>query len=657
MVKITRLNLQHSLAMKQIFKQLTPVIKRLRAQTVYYLFRARMPLALIALLVLQTHFFNIWLGLDPNQYLVRRTASAAALGFLLFGPAVLLKKKTGAWYLGVISSATAIIFICQFLYYSYSGGFLQPTAFFYLRQGLTVLDTVKTLLSFRLLVFLFGPIIVIIAGWWERREKISEPEELSKKDKIAISIVIFLAVTLGNGYLFLRETMEGGFTYIYEYKRLFDVNLFVSKVGILNFSIGNIVASGLRADKATAAEIDFAKQWVKKHVKPPTAGEKFGVARGRNLIIIQIESFENAVINEKVNGQEITPILNKLVADGLYFSNYYAPIGPGTTADAEFMSLNSLFALPDRVAFIDYAHHDYAALPSLLAKNGYQTFALHGDVPSFWNRANMYPKLGYQKWYGRKDYTIPRKIGAYDLGDKDFFLQSIPIIKTFPQPFLATLITLTSHVPYQLPPDLQKLTIPSDSPLHPYHRDYLQSAHYADESIGAFVAELKANNLYENSLIAIFGDHGSFTNIGAGLGKNKTAFAELQNSQIPLILIAPDADLHGVVDKPASHLDFYPTVAHLLGINPPPSILGQDLLTTKTPLVIHRNLISGTIKNIISDKLAYEAAPDGIFSHGICLALPEKKKLSPDECQTLYDNKEDLVRVSDTIIKGGLVPT
>lgn len=642
--------------MKRIFDKLKAKIPIWRGHTYYGLCFGWLTFALIVILVIQSHLFNIWLNILPNEYIVRRTAASAALGFLLFGPALLLKEKTKYRYLLLVSIATSLLFVFQFLYYTYSGGFLQPSAFSYISEGMTVFDTVKTLITYRLLIFLIGPVMVAVVWIRTLQEKIPELT-LPKKGQIAMAIIVIASVTFGNGYLFLREGTEGGFAHIYEYKRLYNVNRLVCKVGILNFSLGNLVYFGLQTDKASAADIDFAKKWMNKNRQTSVTGDKFGIAEGRNLIIIQIESFENAVIGEKINGQEITPNLNKLTNEGLYFSNYYAPIGPGTTSDAEFSTLNSLFPLSDRVAFIDYAKNEYTALPNLLKKNGYHTFALHGDVPSFWNRANMYPKLGYEKSFGKKDFIIPRPIGAYDLGDDDFFRQSIPKLKILPQPFMATLITLTSHAPFQIPSDLQKLNFSTTSTLSQYHRDYLQSVNYVDTAIGTFITELKEANLYDNSLIAIYGDHGSFSGIGMGLGKNQTVFSELQDSQVPLILLAPHTDLQGTIKSPASHLDFYPTVAHLLGVEPPPAIFGQDILTTKTPLVIHRNLISGTIKSILTDKLAYQSDPNGIFEQGICLQLPNKDKLPVEACRSLYEKKEDMVRVSDSIIKGNLIPT
>ena len=63
--------------------------------------------------------------------------------------------------------------------------------------------------------------------------------------------------------------------------------------------------------------------------------DRFGVAEGRNLIVIQLESFQNFVINAEYNGQEITPNLNEIIkGDTIYLDRYYQQIGSGNTSDA-----------------------------------------------------------------------------------------------------------------------------------------------------------------------------------------------------------------------------------------------------------------------------------------------------------------------------------
>jgi phosphoglycerol transferase MdoB-like AlkP superfamily enzyme len=362
------------------------------------------------------------------------------------------------------------------------------------------------------------------------------------------------------------------------------------------------------------------------------------------------------VINQTVGGQEITPNLNQLAKDGLYFDNYYTQVGPGNTADAEFSTMDSLYPLPDDVVFIDYAKNAYKALPQLLVENGYKTYSLHGDVPTFWNRSNIYPRLGYQKAYDLNDFVVTRPVGKgpSDLGDEDLFSQSLPRLESFKQPFMTTLITMSLHTPFILPADLQTLNIPVQTNLTQTQWEYLQAAHYTDKAIGEFIDGLKKDGLYDNSLILIWGDHGSFTDITSALGKNNI-LPKLNNSQVPMIILAPGTNLEGTENEPASHLDIYPTVVNLFGITPPKSILGQDLLNTKNPVETHFELVSGGVDAILTNNMAYQAGEDGVFTHGSCESLPDQKSLPISDCQNIYTEQSNTVKASNIIIKGNLL--
>lgn len=612
-----------------------------------------LPIVLVFVFVLQNHFFNAWLDIPVRPFFIRRTVVSFSLGTLLFCPAILLKKWIKYLYLILVSLLTSSIFIIQFLYYSFSGGFLQSSALFYASEGTTVLDTAKTLLTYHLIFFIFG-LFVILLAWILDYKKITSEKILNKKEKIFVGIATLLIAFSGYGYIFLREYIEAGnVVHIYQYSKLYNVNALVGKIGVINFSIGDGLTLGLHTDKATAADINFLKEY-KSGQTTSTPNSNFGILKNRNLILVQIESLENAVIGQKINEQEITPNLNRLANEGLYFSNYYAPIGPGTTADAEFMTLNSLYSLPDTVAFIEYAYNKYSALPALLKENGYHTYAFHGDVPSFWNRANMYPQLGYEEWFGRADYTIPRNIGVYDLGDKDFFEQSIPKLKSLPQPFMATLITLTSHSPFKMPDDLKTINFPATTTLNELQQDYIQSIRYTDQAVGDFIAQLKTAGLYDNSLILIYGDHSSFSNISSALKIKNSIFSDLQNSQVPMIILAPKTKLKGKENVPGSHMDVYPTVTNLFGIQPPTNIFGHDMLGN-THLAISRNLISGTIASIITDQSAYHSASDGIFEHSTCIKMPDQKRVPADNCRLLYEEGQKAIRASDLMVKENLV--
>lgn len=617
-----------------------------------FLWRQRMIVVLIVLFVIQNHLFNTWLGIPVVRYIGRSTLVGLSLGTLFFGPSVCLPNRFGRMYLAGLSVLISIVFVAQFLYHSYSDAFLQFSALRYIGQSSELTGTIKTLLTAKLLVFVLGPILLMAA--WIRSYRHSTPQIITtKKERIVAALAIVMIAASGYSVLFIREQKEWGNTkQLYRYNAIYDMDALVSKAGIINFSLGDALGHLLNTRKASAAELTRVEQWAQKRNTQSQPSNAQSPAQGRNLILIFVESLETSVMNQKVAGQEITPRLNQLAKDGMYFPNYAAQIGPGTTADAEFSVLNSLYPLQDSAAFIEKAYSRYHALPQFLQEHGYATATLHGDVPSFWNRANVYPHLGYQHSWSRDDFVIPRSVAFRDLGDEDFFRQSVPKLQTLVSPFMASLITLSSHTPFILANDLQVLKFPPHkNSIEFFQQQYLQSVHYTDQSIGVFIDELKRAALYDNSLILIFGDHGSFANVHKLLNEQTAVFPALQNSQVPLILLAPNTNLKGLNPTPASHIDIYPTVAQLLGFTPPETVLGKDILNNTHPVVVYRNIVSGTIASVVTDNIGFEASTDGVFAHGTCIALPQKIPLPVEHCREILEEQTTTTEVSDLVVR------
>lgn len=614
-----------------------------------------LPLILIVLFIAQNQFFNSWLNIDAYRYPYRLGIVSFSLGLLLYGPAIFLNKKTRYLYLLFIALAVSFVFIAQFLYFKYSTAFLQTSAFKYIGQTSAIFGTIKTLVDIKLLLFIINTIIAVIAFFLGLRNKITTAV-LSKKTKFTSLIIILIIITSGYGILINLENKEWSNAGRL-YKDLYDLNALVAKVGIVNFTIGDAIKYSLQNNKVTENDLSFIKSWGENRKQKTDSKKYFGIAKNKNIIFLQIESLENSVIDNKIKNQEITPNLNKLVKEGLYFNNFYSEVGPGNTADTEFVVLNSLYALPNNVAFIDYAQNQYNALPKLLTQNGYGTYALHGDVLTFWNRSNIYLNLGYQALFGKDKYNITREVGfgPSSLSDEDFFNQSLTKLEKLSQPFMATMITLSSHTPFELPNDLRTIKIPKQTNLNYTQQRYIESIHYTDQALGKFIEQLKNSNLYHNSIIVIYGDHQSYANINEALAPSNTTLSDLAKNQIPLIILAPNTNLQGEINKPASLLDLYPTVANLLGVLPPKSILGQDILNTETPVVTHRNKIIGTINTILTSNLIYKASADGIYENGSCVETLNNKNLPIENCQTLYNNQAENIKISDLIIRGDLV--
>ncbi len=619
-----------------------------------------LPVVLAALFVIQNLAFNNWLGFN-NHYLGRFLAVNFSLGLVLYCPSLFFGKRGRYAYLFLISCTVSLLLVSQFLYFEYSQSFLQASALKYIGQAASVTGTVKSLLSGNLLLFIAN--IFLVAGVailvWAKKFNRNEVS-LLPREKIIVFLCIAALASSGYWLVIQKEKQEwGGSSRLY--LNAYDVNALVEKIGIANFFLEDSFKYLARVDLVSAADKNFLADWIKSQqpeTAKPASAKGYGEAKGKNVIFLQIESLENAVINRKIDGQEITPNINKASQEGLYFSNYYTQVGPGNTADAEFSTLNSLYPLPDDVVFIDYAHNYYNALPKLFTSHGYSAYALNGDVPTFWNRSNVYPNLGYQEKISEDSYIKSRPIGKgpSSLGDEDFLLQSLPKLESFKQPFFSVLITESSHTPFELPEDLQTLDMsgPAAQHLNYTQQQYLESIHYMDKAIGEFIESLKQAGLYNNSVIAIYGDHQSFTGISDPLDAGDATFPALKHSQVPLLILNSGIK-PAEITTPASHLDLFPTIMNMLGIQPPKDILGQDVLNAKNPVVVRRNLSSGTINTILGNTLAFIANENGVFEDGTCLKMPVKTAVPVANCRALFDRQSNSVKASDIIIRGNLL--
>ncbi len=362
--------------------------------------------------------------------------------------------------------------------------------------------------------------------------------------------------------------------------------------------------------------------------------EYYGIAGGRNVIILQVEALQNFMIGEFYNGQEITPTLNKLISgDSFYFDNYYYQIGGGNTADAEFTVNNSLFAPETEAAYIKYADNTYNGLPYLLKQNGYSgAHAFHNYIGSFWNREAAYPAQGFDSFTSLEDME-QNDMFALGLSDKEMFRQTIPQLMSYEEPFYAFYVTVSSHHPYGIPEKDREIVIaPEDAGT--LYGLYLQAVNYADRAIGEFIDQLDAAGLYENSIIVIYGDHYALTNtdianstrVAALTGETYSTFDQFN---VPLIINIPGMEYSETIHTAGGHIDVMPTLLCLLGIHNDKTVMfGQNLLEAESGLVCEQAHVS--IGSFISDEVFFRKPHNNIKSNYDAYEKGTMARLDPD---------------------------
>lgn len=383
--------------------------------------------------------------------------------------------------------------------------------------------------------------------------------------------------------------------------------------------------------------------------------ETFGGFAGSNVLVIQAEAFMNFVIGKQIGGQEITPNINRLMEDSLYYPNYYHQTGQGRTSDADFSSHSSLHPLPVGSVAMRYPNHMYDVLPRILKeRGGYTAEAFHAYEGSFWNRNNMYQAMGYERFFSKKDFTMDEPLG-WSLGDKSFFRQSLALMTQEKQPFYDFMITLSSHHPYTLPADKKELDTGEFEGT--MFGDYLQSVHYVDAALGELVEGLKQAGLWDNTILYFYGDHDNSLTDKADyerfLGKSLTDLDMHQiMNQVPLLIHLPDGQFTGIDKRPAGQLDMAPSLLHLLGISPAPYyMMGNNLFAgAETDRFVV--LRSGAFTD---GRLYYIPSADNRFENGQCYDLETRDAAEIGRCRAPYEQAQTRLRISDAIITGNLI--
>ena len=379
--------------------------------------------------------------------------------------------------------------------------------------------------------------------------------------------------------------------------RTFDNSYIVKYLGMNQYAVYDAFKTAQTSEqmaKANVSDLSSVKKYLKvNYVKPNP--EYTGVAKGKNVIVIHLESFQQFLIGYKWKGKEVTPNLNKLYhsKNTLSFSNFYNQVGQGKTSDAEMMLENSLYGLQSGSAMSSYGtSNTFESAPAILNQaGGYTTAVMHGGAGSFWNRNNAYKQFGYHYFMPLSYYeNKPKYYIGYGLKDKIFLSQSIKYIERLPQPFYLKLITVTNHYPYDLDKKNQSID-PTDTGDETVD-GYVQTAHYLDQAIGEFFQWMKKIGLDKKTILVLYGDHygisGNHHKASAELLKQDefTNFDNLKFQRVPLMFHMKGLK-GGIKDTYGGEIDVLPTLLNLLGINDKDTIqFGHDLLSSKAPQIV-----------------------------------------------------------------------
>jgi phosphoglycerol transferase MdoB-like AlkP superfamily enzyme len=413
-------------------------------------------------------------------------------------------------------------------------------------------------------------------------------------------------------------------------------SVFVAReLGVINFhliDVGGSLVRRIARQPLTDQQLEQLVSWFADRA-PSRAGTPpwFGAASGMNLLMVQVESLQGFVLGLEVNGQQVTPFLNRWIERALVFRNVTDQTAQGRSSDAELTTQVSLLPSARGAAAFRYPGNRFTGLAAILADRGYSTMSAVPFDGGFWNRRATHAAYGYRQSLFDADFEPAETIG-WGLNDRAFVAQMVPRLGELEQPFCVWMLTLGLHHPFGGFPDHHKLLelgAWDDTPIG----NFLHTMHFFDQAFEELISGLDRHGLAESTVVVLWGDHDAGLawepQLAQTAGQRFDDAGWYLSQQVPLLIHVPGAtDLVGVRTVAAGHQDVTPTLLALVGVDPARyAFIGRNLLGdhVRAPVV-------GEYRCWQDGRLLYlERGPT--LAEGECFDVATMNRVRTDDCR------------------------
>ena len=571
-------------------------------------------LIIISILYIKGFLFALFISFDNGIFningaginLFLTLVHLAILGVVIL-PCLMFKGKNAIKYIFFIDVIYTILIISDLWVYRGTGHLLE-LKFLFFNEGFYTLN--KSIINPRIRDLVFVIDIGLLLFYYK---KLSRKVNNTRRVGLSLSLIFLCFIIIGTyHYIFdIKDVSNGKIRFIQEeweaswnpYTRIVNRSLIGNHIYEDYKTIKKLVR------KTNDNDINEIDEWLKWNNEELEDNEYKGLAKGKNVVFLQIEALENFVINQEVFNQEITPNLNKLIKNSLYFKNICEQNNAGNSIDMDMMAASGVLPLGDVITYLEYPEVKYSSLPRLLNDEGYNTILTHAERAGDWNWAEAGKSAaGYKTIWDINEYVIDEYVG-FGLSDRSFYTQFVDKISKEEEPFLAVLPTLSSHGPFDIKEKYRELDLPSDLDKNKLG-GYFQSINYADKQIGLFFELLKERDLLDDTIVVIYGDHG-------GVHKYYMEDVEASNfegdwwqekdNKIPLIIYGSDIPSK-TIENYGGQVDIMPTVAYLLGLDTKGYPMGRNLLNTnRDATVIKGGIVVGNPENDEEEEMLKKA--------------------------------------------------
>lgn len=287
-----------------------------------------------------------------------------------------------------------------------------------------------------------------------------------------------------------------------------------------------------------------------------------------NVVLISVESLSGNFMKAFGSDKNITPQLDSLASQSLFFTNLYAS-GTRTVRGLEALAL-SIPPTPGQSIVKRPDNENLFSLGSVFQSKGYATEYIYGGYGYFDNMNYFFSNNGYR--VVDREAIKPQNVhyaNVWGVADEDLFtlaLEEMDRNDAAKKPFFAQVMTVSNHRPYTYPDD--RIDIP------PSTQSREGAVKYTDYAIGRFLREAKQKPWFNNTIFVIVADHCASSAGNVAL--------PVTGYHIPMLIYSPNNIQPAKVEKLTAQIDVAPTILGLLKFSYKSKFFGQDIFAVPT---------------------------------------------------------------------------
>lgn len=502
-----------------------------------------------------------------------------------------------------INLFVSIILFGDHVYYTFSNNVLSIAQVSNLQYGESIMSTLPMVIHPKQILYFIDIIILALIF-------IFKFAKIEKKEKSIKKVLIARAVSFAVGILIFGIA---GIGYIEKGKeKSYNKNLQIREATIFGYHIYDIKNEFTKKAQSKYKNYDEMiddYNELKNDYETQYGEEMYpfkGILEGKNVIILQLESVQEFVVNKEINGKQITPNLNKFLRENIEFTNMHMQ-SYSTTADSEHTTINSIYPMENGMSFSKYYTNTYDDIFKIFNEKGYHTSYMHGNYPYFWNRGNVYGRLNLDRLELKEQFDDLSENINGDLSDELLYIQAVQKLKKYEQPFFSYIVAASSHTPFTLEglQDRSKVSIDVGKYKDTYLGYYLEAVNYADYAFGVFLEELQKEGLYEDTAILVFGDHNGLNMYNDEMidflkqVNPKLTDVDLKLNYTRVLCGFKIPGMSNIkIEKPINKLDVKPTLANICNL--------KDTFSLGTNMFASKDFVCLNNERIITSRYYYD---------------------------------------------------